>query len=275
MKTLTESEIRKIQMDMVSFIDDVCRKNKIEYSLGGGSLLGSIRHKGFIPWDDDIDIMLKRSEYEKLIQVIKTSENLAPFQLLHYTTEKTLVPFAKLYNSKTIVKSLFSNTQPDLGVFVDIFPMDALPEDENERKNFQLACRETGILLESDSFPYYAWGPNLGVFLAKLVLRFPQFLKAKGKWQEIAIALDTEMQKYENHDEKYIGFVPSYYGLKECFENAVFLEYEDVQFEDLTLRKIKNHDAYLSQLYGDYMQLPPENKRVNHDHYKWYWKEGK
>ncbi|SJZ86190.1 lipopolysaccharide cholinephosphotransferase [Pilibacter termitis] len=271
MRQLTAEELKNCQLELLLHVDKICRNEGIAYSLCAGSLIGTIRHRGYIPWDDDIDIMLERTEYEKLLTVLRANED--EYKLLHYTTQKSLFPFAKLYNPKTVLKSLTGNNQPGIGVGLDIFPMDVLPSKQEEREAFQKEARKKAILLESDGFPAYAAAPNLLIFFAKIIVRFPQFVKAHGKWKEIASDLDTFVQKYATLEEKKMGFVASYYGTREVFPREIFQEYEDCPFEHLTARKIKNHDAYLSALYGDYMQLPPKDKQVNHGYYKWYWKE--
>ncbi|OFI48727.1 lipopolysaccharide cholinephosphotransferase LicD1 [Floricoccus tropicus] len=273
MKKMTIEEIRKIQLDMLSYIDSIARENNIEYSLGGGSLLGSIRHKGFIPWDDDIDIMLYRSDYNKLIEELKKSQD-DRYSLLHYSTEKNLLSFAKLYDNSTQFISKTDKMHPWTGLFIDIFPMDRLPENEHERLSFMKSVQNNAENLLSTSFPAYASGSKAIYAFARLFLRFPRFVVYHGKWTERAEILDQLMQKYDNQDVPYIGFTDSRYRAKEFFPKEIFEEYEDIMFEDVKARKIQDHDRYLKQLYGDsYMELPPENKRENHSYYTWYWKD--
>ncbi|MDG3142202.1 LicD family protein [Streptococcus suis] len=273
MKQMTKDEIRKVQLDMMAYLDDFARKHHIEYSLGGGSLLGAIRHQGFIPWDDDIDIMLERSQYERLISALAQDDN-PDYKLLHYSTAKDLLPFAKLYSTKTIMKSKTDKMHPWTGLFIDIFPMDRLPESAEERHRFFKEVHSSTENLLSTSFPEYASGSNALFAFARLFLRFPRFVKYHGKSKEVALETDRIMQKYNDKEVPYIGFTDSRYRLREFFPKELFTEYEDVAFEHLRVRKIKNHHAYLNQLYGaSYMELPPENKRQNHDYYTWYWKE--
>lgn len=273
MKKMTVTEIRKVQLNMLDYIDAVARKNNIEYSLGGGSLLGSIRHKGFIPWDDDIDIMLTRANYEKLIKALINDDS-DIYSLLHYSTERNILSFAKLYDNRTQFLSKTDKMHPWTGLFIDIFPMDMLPEGEQERHEFMKEIQNGAENLLSTSFPAYASGSKAIYAFARLFLRFPRFVRYHGQWTERAKVLDTMMQKYDDQDVPYIGFTDSRYRQKEFFSKELFDEYEDVIFENVTARKIKNHDGYLKQLYGDsYMELPPENKRVNHDFYTWYWKD--
>ncbi|MGT2686092.1 LicD family protein [Streptococcus porcinus] len=273
MKKMTVSEIRKIQLEMLSYIDKIARENKIEYSLGGGSLLGSIRHQGFIPWDDDIDLMLKRSDYEKLMVVLAKEEN-TEYKLLHHSVEPNLWPFAKLYHTGSMYQSKTDRIHPWTGVFIDLFPMDKLPESSEEREKFFKKVHNAAANLMCTTYPNYASGSRKLYAVARLILGFPRFVLYHGQAKKRALVADQIMGTYNDQDVPFIGYTDSRYRLKEFFPVELFSEYEDTPFEHLTVRKIKNDHAYLNQLYGDaYMELPPENKRENHSYYTWYWKE--
>lgn len=273
MKRMSVDEIRKVQLDMLSYIDEIARKNNIEYSLGGGSLLGAMRHKGFIPWDDDIDLMLKRSEYEKLMIALAESDN-PDFKLLHHSVERNLWPFAKLYHTKSMYLSKTDRIHPWTGIFVDIFPMDCLPESAEDREKFFKKVHSAAADLMCTTYPNYASGSRRLYAYGRLVLGFPRFLKYHGQAKEQAEKADQIMSTYNDKDVPYIGYTDSRYRLKEYFPKELFDVYEDVRFEDVITRKIKDDHAYLNQLYGSsYMELPPENKRENHSYYTWYWKE--
>lgn len=271
MKKLTPDEVKQVQLDMLEYLDGLCRSKNIEYTLIGGSLLGAIRHKGFIPWDDDIDIALKRDQYELLIQEL-SKEN-GGYALTHFSNAKVYQPFAKISDKRTIVKSYLDHMYEGIGIYIDIFPYDLLPAGEENRKTFVQNVFKRAEDLASTDFPAYASGSKWYYALARLFLRFPRFLKYHGKNQEVAKNLDIYMQQYNNSNSKEIAYLSSRYMLKEHFPKEIFEEYEDVKFEHLTVRKIKNHDVYLSQLFGEYMQLPPEKERVDHSYYKWYWKD--
>lgn len=274
MKELTDKELRTLQLEMTSYIDGICRENEIEYSLGGGSLLGAIRHKGYIPWDDDIDLILTRANYEKLLSVLM--ENCPEhYSLIYYQVRPTYLPFAKLYDNRTYFTSKLDNLNKGTGVFVDLFPIDVMPENAEERDEFKKEIQQSAIKLAS-SAPglVYASASKWYYFLGKMILWFPRHLVNMGKNKKNAQEVDQQMQKYNATDEQLVGYVYSGYKT-EYFKREIFDSYEDVVFEDYTFRKIKNHDGYLSMLYGDYMTLPPENKRVNHSYYHWYWKTEK
>ncbi len=273
MKEVTEKELRETQLKMVVYIDEVCRKHNIDYSLGGGSLLGAIRHKGYIPWDDDIDLMLTRKNYEALLTQLM-EELPSYYSLIYYKVRETYLPFAKLYDNRTGFTSLLDTLNKGTGIFVDIFPMDIMPENAEERENFKKQVQQGAIKLVTSSSRglSYASASKWYYFLGKMILWLPSHLKNAGKNRDIAEQVDCLMQKYENTSADGIGYVYSGYKT-EYFPREIFIDYEDVEFENFQFRKIKNHDCYLTTLYGNYMQLPPENKRVNHSYYKWYWKE--
>jgi lipopolysaccharide cholinephosphotransferase len=285
---MAADEVKKVQLDLLRYLDATCRENHIEYSLIGGSLLGSVRHGGFIPWDDDIDIMLVRGEYEKLVAVLQRSPE--RYHLLHYTTDDTFQPYSKFYDTRTVLKSFRDQMyNKRVGVHVDVFPYDALPADSAERAAFMHEVFAESERLVSTVFPAFISGTTWYYQFARVFLRLPFFIRYHGKNREIAQKLDTLAQRYDSQSTlpaltsqgadsagsaTEMGFLGSRYFSKEHFPSGVFSEYEDCKFEDMTVRRIVRYDDYLTQIFGDYMQLPPVKDRVNHDFYHWFWKEG-
>lgn len=259
---------------MLKYIDQVCREYNIEYSLIGGSLLGAIRHKGFIPWDDDIDIMLTRPNYEMLMQVLMAKQE-GNYSLYYYKSMPAYFPYAKLYDNRTLIESKYSRLVRGTGVFMDIFPYDIIPNNEQEYQAFRKKIFiETRKLASSASKGIdYASGPDLKNFLFALVAYLPWHIRYRGKYYKMATEMDRLMTKYNSTQNKEIAFTSSRYGSKERFSRDIFSKYENVFFEGLEVRKIQDHNAYLHQLFGDYMKLPPESERTNHSYYKFYWKK--
>ena len=140
MITPEKKAVWAVELDLLTEFDRVCKKNNIKYCADGGTLLGAVRHKGFIPWDDDIDLAMLRSEYEKLCEVAP-KEFKEPY---FFQTDKTDIDYARghaqLRNSRTtgILKSeMGTGCKFNQGIFIDIFPFDAVPEDEKEKKRFE------------------------------------------------------------------------------------------------------------------------------------------
>lgn len=271
MKKVSEKELKQILLDMLIYIDEVCRENQIEYTLAGGSLLGAIRHQGFIPWDDDADIELARPEYAKLIKVLheKKSER---YPILDFLEVETSRPYVRIYDSRTVNTSKHNIIHSE-GVFLDIFPFDILPETFEERQALkkQLQKEEIRLRQANSRGLSYASSSKQWIFFAKSILWFPAHLMSKGKYFERAKHYNELMQQYNVSDSKVTGFALSFYD-SAAFPKEMMDEYEDVMFENHTLRKVKNHELYLKMQYNDYMTLPPEDKRRTHSYYDWYWK---
>ncbi|WP_369947409.1 LicD family protein [Lactococcus taiwanensis] len=273
MKEISLEEMRQLQLEMLEYIDKVCRDNGIEYSLAGGSLLGVVRHQGFIPWDDDVDLMMTRDNYEKFVKVA-LNRGESNYSLSYYKERPAYFPYIKMYDHRTLLKSKVSNLVRGTGIFTDIFPIDILPDDEMEFKKFhRKVFLDTRRLAASNTRRFdYASGPDWKNVIFASIAYLPWHIKYYGKYKEISEKMDKFMSQYNNTDNKYSGFASSRYRTRERFPREIYNEYEDVIFENITVRKIVDHDTYLSKLYGDYMVIPKESEQVNHDYYKYEWK---
>ncbi|GBD74299.1 hypothetical protein TEHN7126_0218 [Tetragenococcus halophilus subsp. halophilus] len=272
-KRVSLAEQKKIMLEILDYIDKICVKYGIFYSLSGGTLLGAVRHKGFIPWDDDIDVMLTRDNYEKLIYHLEKEPG--DYTFLNYPITGYQYVFAKLCSSVTYQKSPNSEIN-SLGIFVDIFPIDSLPTQSLEREKFVIEVKELQKKAVMADFYSYAGSNTYLKKIVKAFLYFPKFYKLsrQSPMKRRLEALNLKMQEFNGKDTKYVGFVCSRYALtKEKFPKEIFEEYNYYEFEGRKYQGIKDADIYLTQLYGDYMKMPPKDKQVNHDFYKWYWKE--
>lgn len=243
-------------------IDRVCRKNDIGYSLTGGSLIGAVRHRGFIPWDDDMDLAMLRGEYERFLTACET--DLDPRFELQTIRNDPVYPygFGKVILKGTRIEMEGHEREAwQRGVFVDIFPMDNVPETKWRRKLHQGENYLWKKLLERKAGMKIGRG-NRGKYLVFSLLGMISRLYS---FRGLARRLEKTMRRYQNADTKQVCNLGGMYGYdRECTQAAYYRDLMDVPFEELRLKIIRSFDAYLTGVYGDYMTLPPENRRHTH-----------
>lgn len=259
-KKVSLEEMREIQLNILDKIDRFCQEKKLRYSLGGGTLLGAIRHKGYIPWDDDIDIMMPRPDYEVFLECFGNKyEHLV---LQHYKNSRACLKiFAKVFDDRTV---LLEKNQK-CGVYVDVFPIDGLPSIEQLPSFVDEITEATRWLWRTTNV--FSFDKNLLRF-AKFVIR--RFFGPSRR--TVVERLDSCLMRYPFESSKFAGAIVGRYVEKEHMEAHVFKSFIDVPFENRMYKAIEEYDAYLRKHYGDYMKLPPKEQQVsNHDYNAW-WK---
>lgn len=267
MKKIEIEELKQLQLEILKDVHLFCRNNNITYYIAYGTLLGAVRHRGYIPWDDDIDIMMPRDDYVKFLK----SFNGASSYLTVCAPEVNrsyYASYANVFDNRTIlVEPHLSHRGVDLGVKIDVFPLDVVPDDETEYKrivkNVALWNKFLGAKRNklSKTKVRYRWKHFL-LFLISLPFTYAYLQK---KVMEKASSLRGIETKYLDN------LVYNIYPYKR-FEKEWFGEAVDVEFEGLKFNAPSNYDSYLRRLYGDYMQLPPVEKRVTHHDFDAYWK---
>ncbi|ORJ28276.1 phosphorylcholine transferase LicD [Streptococcus oralis] len=254
MRKLSIEEAKKIELDILDFIDSFCKENGINYCINYGTLIGAIRHKGFIPWDDDIDLSMTRKNYEKFIQLF--SEKQSKYKLLSLETDDQYFNnFIKIVDPTTKIIDTRNTKTYDSGIFIDIFPMDTF----NDSKVVDICYKlESFKLLSFSKHKNIVYGDSK---LKDLIRSFFWFLLRPISPSYFAIQIEKQIQKYRVKDGKYIAFIPSKFKEKEVFAKEVFEDFIEVPFEHLMLPAPKQYDAILKQYYGDYMTLPPKEKQ--------------
>lgn len=258
--------LREVQLAQVEMLDQIVKfidENKLRYSLDSGTLIGAIRHKGFIPWDDDIDIMMPRPDYDKFIKLYTQKNPYNNLLLCCPENNTTFQPFCKIVDKNIQIIDESVCDQETRYLWIDIFPIDGLPENNKEIKRIYKKISFYNKMLYIHQ--YKTDFSNKSEFFKNLfrscIRPFSMFIDAN-----TVIKLAT---KYDFNKCKYVKDLvwPSSYKIRIPRED--FDEYIDVEFEGRLFKSIKNYDNYLRMVYGDYMQLPPEDKRVCHNIKAW------
>ena len=271
-----ELSLREIQLGELSVLRQVhkiCEELNLHYYLFYGTLLGAVRHKGFIPWDDDIDIIMPRSDYNALIKYFKANnEKLRPLQLMHYSTNKDYIyPIARVSDERYTLN--FNNTKEyGLGLFIDLYPLDGCGNtlDEAKRiwkknkvKKFWVGVYGIDRYEKSTKNAFRSFLKYVSMKIVKL-FNVPQMISD----------LDKDASKLSFDDYEYVGCTAWEVSGLGYFKKTLLDESITLGFEDGFFYAPKRYDEVLRETYGDYMQLPPENKRVPHHEYKAYKKGG-
>ena len=254
-------KVKVIELNMLKELDRLCRKHGIRYSLAGGTLLGAVRHKGFIPWDDDVDVLMTRRDYKRFCEVCRTELDPAYFYQSHETDPGYYRLYAKLRANNTVFKECVHATH-DMhhGIFLDIFPADYTPVDERKRwwHLMQFRFYNTGL-----SAKYLV--PEARTGKRRLLAKLLRIAYAPFTMEFLYRKAQQTLLKYAATKEKmHTRVFSSTYVERDCFPYGLFEEYTECEFEGSLFMVPIQMDVYLEALYGDYMKLPPEDKRVVH-----------
>ncbi len=268
MRNIDSTELKKIQLDILRHVDSFCRQNHIKYFLCGGSMIGAVRHQGYIPWDDDIDIMMLRNDYERFIRLYMENDS-SNYHLHDYRLESEYTnPYVKIDDCRTILKEKSETPIKNLGVNIDLFPIDTVPDDKRKQKkmffwfNFYLGIMDLKRVVPVKS---RAWYKNLTLYIAHFLL-----LPIPMKW--LVRKLAQNALQYRGEESSYCAIALWGYGKKEINLRSNWDNTIEMPFEDMLAPLPQGFDNYLTCVYGDYMQLPPKEKRKSHHIFQAWWK---
>ena len=256
-------QVWAVMLDLLAEFQRICEKYHITYYASGGTMLGAVRHKGFIPWDDDIDVMMYRAEYDKLCEVAPSEFRSPYFFQTEWTDRGSLRGHAQLRNSNTtgiLVQEYEQRFHFNQGIFIDIFPIDAVPDDNVKFENMikrAAYLKKKYLRLSSISDRYYIPGKKGAKSVIKAALHklFPDT-------RNTALDFDKYYKEYEDlccscnqeHTEKIallgLQFSKSYLRMRSDFGETI-----EVPFEFMKINVPTNYDSALRRVYGDYMQF--------------------
>lgn len=259
---MTETQkIQKLILYIANEVIRICDKNDIPYNITAGTLLGAVRHKGFIPWDDDFDFAMTRNDYERFLKACKKDLNTDIFFLQTAETDRNFAySMAKLQLLGTeIIEDFSIGVDIHHGIFVDIFPYDKLPDGDVKRKKFL----KKNHLLKTMLWIKCGYGVKehsgrTGYKILHFLGRFVTVEKLKKK-------IYAHITKYNNtnFNDCFTSDYPD-----EKMEEKWLVNRTEYPFEGYNFKGFRDYDEYLSSLYGDYMTLPPENERETHTNAK-------
>ena len=265
MRKVDIKEIKRIQLAILNVAADFCEQNSICYWIDSGTLLGAIRHKGYIPWDDDIDIGMLRKDYDAFSQLFNESNSRYQFKCIE-SDPAFYLPHGKVFDTSTLLY------EPDEKGFksainIDVFVYDNAPDDDELvkdmydrrdklRKHFNLQTAYTK--------------PGGNVFRRGLV-HFYRFLHRFFPRDFFIKRMVANSKRFANQETKRVGNFTAF--TRMVCDKRVFSDFIDVEFEGRTYKAPVGYDEWLRSFYGDYMQLPPVEKRVSHHSFVAYAKE--
>lgn len=258
----TINRLKELELEIIKDIDEICKTNNIKYFLVGGTLLGAIRHKGFIPWDDDIDIGMMRDDYNKLLEILSEDNNNKKnkyFVQNYYTDIEYPRYITKIrLNGTVFLEGSVKNYNMHHGVFIDIFPLDRIKDKNEKMLDFRSALSKKIMILKSIRNGHFKhknkYKKNIAILMRPFTFLLP--LKFYNK------VIDFIYGYQNSKDCRYVTNFSSQYGWrKQTFPIEVYGEGTYLEFEGHQFMAPAKWEAVLKSLYGDYMKLPPEEKR--------------
>lgn len=257
MTPLTSQEIKDIELGVLDYVVSMCQKHQLRYFLAYGTLLGAVRHKGFIPWDDDIDLLVPRPDYDRLLDLIK-QDNHPYFKALSMKDDGYYDEWGRVHDARTLVEE-HDVVPMRHGVWVDLFPMDGAPaEDKPARWRFTLLTRPRVAAIHTALPSHLGGGAKRAAMW--LVWKFSRLMG----YRFFLKRTDRLSRKHDYDRSPFVGYLADYGSKKHIYPRALFDAVDEVSFEGRTLVAPADYDTLLTSLYGDYMKLPPEDKRVPH-----------
>lgn len=265
MKELTLQEMKEIELEILKNFHSFCVENNIKYFLSHGTLLGAIRYKKFIPWDDDVDVLVPREDYNKIISLFRDNEK---YRLFAYEKNKDYrFPYAKLCDMTTLKKETGMDNGIELGLDMDIFPLDSWDDDIEKAKKEVKSLSKARLYLGLSKLSKPDSVNPVKRFIKGIVMAY---CKLQGSEYYVKKIIEGSKNNSQGSG-RYLGNKAwCVYGERDILPAEIFSETAEIEFEGHYFFAPKNYDAYLTCMYGDYLPEPPKEKQKTHHSFKAY-----
>lgn len=243
LEKLSQEEVRRIQIEITNYLKEVCKQYNLRYYMGGGTLLGAVRHKGYIPWDDDIDIIMPMQDYLKFLDILKEDERYEILSIYNHP-DTYFNFFSRLIDKQTVMKTWEYPFLMTGGVSIDVFPLVGLPYNAKEVQSFFNRIRNRNSRFINSFISFSEETEEVKQYRAKL--------------RDEIISM---MKQYDFDTSTQAGYILSRYWEKDIMPREIYDNTIEMQFEDEIFAAPAGYHIYLESFFGDYMQLPPESER--------------
>lgn len=269
MKEISLEELKKIELNLLKQFRDICEKEGFCYSLWAGTLLGAVRHGGFIPWDDDVDVCMPLPDYKRFIEYCKN--NKTKFKLVSKeTTPGYGYMFGKICDPNTIIEEEHTNASNiNMGVYVDIFPIYGLGHSLKAAKVRFLIGALVNYLLVAKNWKHFFRNENHSAFrelIRYLFYKISRVLSMKKLINLIDFIFCSDTEYYEN--SSIVASITQGLNFNFIYDKSDFCEFAKTDFEKEKFSAVKNFDYFLKSFYGNYMKLPPIEEQIAHHSFK-------
>lgn len=267
MEYLTADEVRQGEFQILLAFDKFAQEHELKYSLWGGTLLGAVRHKGFIPWDDDIDVSMLRPEYDRLVALARRDNRVGPYRISGFEVDGYPMPILKVFDTRVRVREGVLREDIEEYLWIDVFPIDAFPSDSKKAYGAYRTAYILRALIKCGNYRPFAEGDWYKRLARLLVTPFIQQFRindwAQRRMQRLA------KQFGDMYDTGYAGSLVWGYKKESRVPASIYTKLSYLEFESHLFPVFSGWDTWLSMVYGNYMQLPPESERPTHNLIAW------